>query len=47
MKQPSENDFVKIQKIICSFLNCEGGKMYFGLEKSSGGKTVVKNYLYT
>lgn len=32
---------------MCSFLNCEGGKIYIGIEKNKSGKNQIRTEIYT
>lgn len=48
LKYPySESNILELKKTMCSFLNCEGGKIYIGIEKSKGGKNKVLTEIYT
>lgn len=42
MKYPfSDTSVLQLKRTICSFLNCEGGKLYIGINKVQAGKRQV------
>lgn len=43
----SSDNKIEIQRAICSFLNCEGGKIYLGVEKNEKGRRIVMPHIYS
>lgn len=38
---------IELQRVICSFLNCEGGKIYLGVRKNEKGRKIVMCDIYS